>query len=417
MKPRIKRAFAIVLMFTAAAWLSGCSLTDGYGFIFTPEPELKLPDDGLERKSASDRTPIESRRCYLTLDDDLKAVYDEIDSAVIQMSESFGVYADSESEFYNAFAAYELDHPEVFCLNTGGSGGSYSYSDYGGYMTVWLDYTCDYYEAYEMRQKLEDAVQTALDAAPDEATDYELERFFNDYLADICEYSDASPNRHNAYGALVEGSAVCDGYSKAFQLLCGRAGIECVSVQGYSRTFSEENGLPPDTGHVWNCVNLGGNWCYVDVTWDDSRRSAERYLYFNLTSAELEKDHIIAPLFSEEADGMNNCFVPDCDTDKYSYFVHDCATVGEDDSQAIAAFCDAMRNNRESVDILVDSSLDFDKAVEDISKGRANRWIAAANYYVGENSLSEEIPVYYYSERRVVSFELNSADPETEGNG
>ena len=70
---------------------------------------------------------------------------------------------------------------------------------------------------------------------------------------------------------------VCEGYAKAFKVLCDQLGVPAVCVSGLSdksRTGS---------GHMWNLAQIGGLWYLVDVTWDDSdtagaQASSRRYL-------------------------------------------------------------------------------------------------------------------------------------------
>ena len=71
--------------------------------------------------------------------------------------------------------------------------------------------------------------------------------------------------------------AVCEGYAKAFKVLCDQLGVPAVCVSGLSdksRTGS---------GHMWNLAQIGGVWYLVDVTWDESNAegayaSSRRYL-------------------------------------------------------------------------------------------------------------------------------------------
>ena len=49
---------------------------------------------------------------------------------------------------------------------------------------------------------------------------------------------------------------VCDGYAKAFSLLCNMEGIDCIRVTG---KLSSE-------GHAWNKVKIDGIWYVVDIT-------------------------------------------------------------------------------------------------------------------------------------------------------
>lgn len=112
---------------------------------------------------------------------------------------------------------------------------------------------------------------------------YEQVKAYHDYLVNNNTYQETGDRSHNASGALIDGYAVCDGYSKAFDLLCYLSGIECVRVSGTG------NG----GGHAWNKVKLNGVWYNVDVTWDDpvSSRPILRYDYFLVSDSTLARDH------------------------------------------------------------------------------------------------------------------------------
>lgn len=60
-----------------------------------------------------------------------------------------------------------------------------------------------------------------------------------------------------AYGAIVEGSAICQGYTEAYEYLLKKVGIESVRC--------ESNLL----NHIWNILFINGKSYHVDVTWDD----------------------------------------------------------------------------------------------------------------------------------------------------
>ena len=67
-----------------------------------------------------------------------------------------------------------------------------------------------------------------------------------------------------AYGSLVKGESVCEGYSRAMKAVMDRLGIPCVLVQGVYRHTADNMVL-----HMWNYVQLNGQWYGVDVTMDD----------------------------------------------------------------------------------------------------------------------------------------------------
>ncbi len=104
--------------------------------------------------------------------------------------------------------------------------------------------------------------------------DYDL--IYDDSCTSEDDYFDYS---HTAYGAIVDGLAVCDGYSAGFSLIMERLGIPSMIVTG-------EAGEPWNTGgHAWNMVQLDGNWYEVDTTWDDFDGKAI-HDFFNKTTAD-----------------------------------------------------------------------------------------------------------------------------------
>lgn len=66
------------------------------------------------------------------------------------------------------------------------------------------------------------------------------------------DWYNSAPNRHTAYGALVDKKAVCDGYAYAYKMLMDYEGIECVFVPDYARQ------------HAYNEVLIDGAWYKVD---------------------------------------------------------------------------------------------------------------------------------------------------------
>ena len=93
-------------------------------------------------------------------------------------------------------------------------------------------------------------------------------------------------------GSVIYGEALCEGYSKTFAYLCQSVGIPCVCVHGYG------NG----GDHMWNMVQLDGEWYHVDVTWDDPITTTGeqlcRYTYFLLSDEQIRVNHIIDNAFA-----------------------------------------------------------------------------------------------------------------------
>lgn len=111
-----------------------------------------------------------------------------------------------------------------------------------------------------------------------------------------------------AYPALSDNrmSSVCASYAQAFQYCCRKWGILCVAV------FGTAGGR--DARHEWNIVSYishgfnnsdsknGGNWCEMDLTWDDDTTYGGPFLVwnnFNITTSE------ITTHYNANSDGVN----------------------------------------------------------------------------------------------------------------
>ena len=123
-------------------------------------------------------------------------------------------------------------------------------------------------------------------------TDAEKLLYLHDWLVTHCEYDVSlftmgSSERTDAYAALVEGCAVCEGYAKAYKLLCDMARLECEFVNS------------GDLNHAWNVVQVKEDGIenahyYIDCTWDDPVNEA------NGLTAEMTCSHEYFLLCKEE---------------------------------------------------------------------------------------------------------------------
>lgn len=86
--------------------------------------------------------------------------------------------------------------------------------------------------------------------------DYDAEAFFSG------DYGLLTPEE-----VLVEREAICSGYSRLFEALAERMGLESEEVIGYSKGYTSQIGELDDVNHAWNAVQVDGAWQLVDVTW------------------------------------------------------------------------------------------------------------------------------------------------------
>ncbi len=123
---------------------------------------------------------------------------------------------------------------------------------------------------------------------------------------------------HTAYGALVNGRAVCDGYSKAYQYLLYQVGI-----LSHVATGTGNGG-----GHAWNLVRLDGDWYYTDLTWDDNKDGPVFYGNFNMTTKQSELGtHVIT----------SGLLMPECTDTELNYYAINGGVMGtEGDAELMA---------------------------------------------------------------------------------
>lgn len=187
-------------------------------------------------------------------------------------------------EMSAVFNALHSDYPEYFWLS-GGYSGSCQSND---------NVVVSVRPEYSMTGSKLSSAKAALDKKVNELTaglsgksDYEKSLILHDRVAKAVDYVFTDFDQ-TAYGALVEGKAVCAGYSKAYQLLLHKVGIPAWCVMGYSNNPTTNN---PES-HEWNVVQLDGKWYYTDVTWDDQGDTLY-YAYLNLTAKQINEDHVV----------------------------------------------------------------------------------------------------------------------------
>ena len=128
-----------------------------------------------------------------------------------------------------------------------------------------LTYTVEYYTT----DAEEDAFEEKLDeiiAGLNLAGKTDLEKILTiyGYVCDNVTYDEAAEHCFTAYGALVDGKAVCQGYALLLMRMLDAASIESEVVFGVSEGVN----------HMWNIVKLDGEYFLLDATWDSTDNRA-----------------------------------------------------------------------------------------------------------------------------------------------
>lgn len=113
-------------------------------------------------------------------------------------------------------------------------------------------------------------------------SDYQKVKAIYDYICSNVSYDYTNLNddtyiqKYTAYAALIDKTAVCQGYASLLYRIVLDAGVD-------ARVISGDAGGP----HAWNIVRLNGKYYNLDSTWDAGR---ENYSYF-LKSMKAFSDH------------------------------------------------------------------------------------------------------------------------------
>lgn len=108
---------------------------------------------------------------------------------------------------------------------------------------------------------------------------------------------------HSVVGALIDGSCVCEGFAKAYKLICDKIRLPSLIVKG-----SAVNPYGVREPHAWNITRINNITAHIDVTWDAVYGTGS-YDYFNLTDDEISVDHF-----------FDRGFYPACTDNSLGYF-------------------------------------------------------------------------------------------------
>lgn len=281
--------------------------------------------------------------CYNRLNDKQKKAYGIIYKMVSEYSLSEQkIDGVNDGDAALAYYAVRADNPQLFWMSNEYAVGMSNDKSYtvvslsgDGYGFI----TSSKEERDSKAAELENAVNEVISSVIKKGmSKFEAEIAVHDWICENVIYNKAAaadPDKSDmsvltAYGALVEKSAVCEGYARAFQLIMYRLGINCTVILGTA----------DKTTHMWNAVRLDDGWYYTDVTWDDNPKSGLEYTHFNFNVSEelISKTHKKNADASEIKSGEDikkgtfNLFCEPCVFHTYNYYTVNNLVVADTDS-------------------------------------------------------------------------------------
>lgn len=187
---------------------------------------------------------------------------------------------------YAVFGALDRDHPEVFWLsNAWRMGCSYSADSATCTVSILVGISQIRAEPYPTEAAIKEGIRMRDAAIAEicrdftwETTRYERILHFNEVLTKTNQYNtagDLNAIGHDCRecisaltGQIGTEGPVCEGYARAFKVLCDANDIPCVLVDGTANPTATST-----EGHMWNYVQVEDDWYGVDVTWNDPSAS------------------------------------------------------------------------------------------------------------------------------------------------
>lgn len=302
----------------------------------------------------------------------------------------------SEQSIRRVLNAFLSDNPQIFWLEN-----LFGYA-YEGEDTIVECYSaipadeCTYYIL-----RFNEKIDEILGRTNYTASDYDKEKSVHDIVTNIVKYKHGVSSSSDgwqyfsAYGAIVDGEAVCEGYAKAIQIILTRIGIPCYTIRG------EAGGV----GHMWNVVRIDGDWYHLDATWDDTDSDDASYEYFNLSDNAVSVTHTINEPAGNSADDEENSarynfFIPVCSSSEMNYYSKDGITIsrldGETDEKTIDFIVRKASSGEHSIPIIFDGVLSYNEYLNSLFYNSPYRFYyyidrandrLAANHQIDRDSL------------------------------
>ena len=285
---------------------------------------------------------------YNNLNDIEKEAYVTMYSSFMSFDDSFVMEIDGENLKY-VFTAVLYDNPHIFWVDN-----DYQYSENEKSVLFTPSYRNSTVEAQQLTIELNNKINEIVSYANNFNTEYEKELYIHNYICENTVYDEALSQEggDSAYDSLINGKAICEGYSRAVQILLDAVDIDNYLVVGDSESNGE---IEP---HMWNVVEIDNLNYYLDATWDDSGADDSTvYFYFNINDEMISKDH-----FNIEPANNN------CTSDiAYYYEVNNSYVKSYNGFSEYANHsAEVLRNGENKVEFVFANSNDYKKALNDI---------------------------------------------------
>ncbi|MBQ4110769.1 MAG: hypothetical protein IJC74_07800 [Clostridia bacterium] len=190
---------------------------------------------------------------------------EHIHNALLNRESVFGVidYKVTLEEFILTYSCVNWDDPYLFYV---GQNFSYAYyEDYDGNPNNNIVIACEpryiltKTQTVAANKTINLAVERTLNGITDDMTDVEKALIVHDNICMEYQYSPDGEETYDIYNMVLNKHGVCQGYMFMYQAAMDKLGIENYFVSSLYMN------------HIWNMINIDGEYYHIDVTWDDPR--------------------------------------------------------------------------------------------------------------------------------------------------
>ena len=177
----------------------------------------------------------------------------------------------------------------------------------GSYNKLTITYTISYYTTAQQEAAVDAAIAEFLGQLNlESATEYDKVKTVYDLICASIVYDNeglaaGSLLPYTAYGAIIDGRAVCQGYAVLFYRAMLELGIDARVIVGMGDGNGNGEFEAESEAHAWNIVKIGDLYYNVDATWDATLSQAgQPYGYFLKCQAAFA-DHVREAEYDTEA--------------------------------------------------------------------------------------------------------------------
>ncbi len=174
----------------------------------------------------------------------------------------------------------------------------------------------------KLKKEYNDTLNAAESFTVSGKTRYEQVRSIADGICEMTDYAYEATDEDDqyfypSYCLLEPHRVVCDGYSKAFKMICDANNIPSLIVVGLGYTYNVP-GVLSGGGHAWNYVQMeDGKWYAVDTTWMDDNPNKNEYF---LVGSDTADSYLDAFSVTHVTDG-NRFYIPNEQGEKVNIIV------------------------------------------------------------------------------------------------